>query len=116
MGAFDTLHKLDWKQSSSQISVGDTVYIYVSAPIQAVLYKCAVKKVNLPECKIDDSAFVVSGEVFQNYKRYMELEEVKKYAPNQITMDKLRLYGMKGRIQSQRRIPPLVQQYIDSIE
>lgn len=36
-----------WKQTANYI-VGDTVYIYMAAPISAILYKCAAAEVNIP--------------------------------------------------------------------
>ena len=36
-----------WKQTANYI-VGDTVYIYMAAPVSAILYKCAAVEVNIP--------------------------------------------------------------------
>lgn len=38
---------IDWKQGAG-IIVGDTVFMYVGAPVSAVLYKCVVEKTNIP--------------------------------------------------------------------
>ena len=46
VGAFRDLKKIDWKQSTN-VKVGDIVYIYVSAPVQAVQFKCKVNKVDI---------------------------------------------------------------------
>ena len=58
------------------VEIGDTIFIYVGAPIQAVLFKCRVVAVNKPFSTIDDSKFVISGERYQHYGKYMELQEV----------------------------------------
>lgn len=36
-----------WKQTTN-VRVGDRVYIYVAAPVSAILYKCEVSEVNVP--------------------------------------------------------------------
>ena len=36
-----------WKQSSS-VAVGDTVYIYVAAPVSAIRYQCSVLEADIP--------------------------------------------------------------------
>ena len=46
-GAFRDLKKLDWKQSNPKIEIGDIVYIYVGAPVKAIMFKCRVTKVGL---------------------------------------------------------------------
>lgn len=45
--AFDEKDINLWKQSTN-INVGDIVYIYVGAPISALMYRCEVLKTNIP--------------------------------------------------------------------
>ena len=66
-GAFSKLKLIDWKQSSKNIQVGDSVYIYIAKPIMAIRYKCKVNKVNLDCIEIDDSSFVVNGDPYISY-------------------------------------------------
>ncbi len=47
IGAFEAEEEIDWKQSSA-VHVGDTVYLYVGAPVSAILYRCTATKVNIP--------------------------------------------------------------------
>ena len=47
-GAFEKLEAIDWKQSTN-IEVGDIVYIYVTAPVYEIRYKCIATMVNLSE-------------------------------------------------------------------
>lgn len=104
-GAFDNLRVIDWKQSNKNISVGDIVYVYVGKPIGAIKYKCNVCKVNLGVCEIDDSAFVKIGDVFERYGNYMELELIEEYANDFLTIDKMHNMGLRGNIQSPRKMP-----------
>lgn len=77
--AFKTLKKLDWKQASNKMKIGDIVYIYVSKPVMAIRYKCKINKVDLKEIEIDDSAFVVNGDPYYTYPIHMELEFLQEY-------------------------------------
>ena len=79
------------------------------------MFKCKVNKVNLPVSEIDDSKYVVKGDTYQNYKRYMELECVKTYTANQLSYEKLVEHGLNGAIMSQRRIAPSVLEFIESV-
>ena len=45
--AFDETDTIDWKQGAG-IKMGDTVFMYVGAPVSAVLYKCKVTETNIP--------------------------------------------------------------------
>lgn len=47
MHAFDNTDVIDWKQSAN-IRVGDTVFMYVTAPVKSVIYRCEVVKNNIP--------------------------------------------------------------------
>ena len=102
--AFDKLPKIDWKQSTN-VQIGDTVYIYVGKPIQAILFKCNVNKVDLPTMEIDDTAYHIDNAVYGNYGRYMELEKVDAYLQGEMTIDKLRSCGFKNNIQGSIRCP-----------
>lgn len=65
-GAFDSLGKVDWKQTNKNVEKGDIVYIYVGKPISAIVFKCVVNKANIHVYEIDDSAFAKNGENFEN--------------------------------------------------
>ena len=47
VGAFEKSDEIDWKQGRG-IKEGDTVYIYVGAPVSAVLFRCLVTKTDIP--------------------------------------------------------------------
>ena len=108
IGAFDHLCRLDWKQSN-KIEIGDTVYIYVGKPVKAILYKCKVNKVNLDSPEIDDSAFVIDGDVYVNYGNYMELELIHRFSPEQLPLERLKSCGLRGNVQGPRTVPEEVQ-------
>lgn len=45
--AFDDAETVNWKQGAG-IRKGDTVYMYVGAPISAILYRCRVTETEIP--------------------------------------------------------------------
>ena len=103
--AFRKLKTVDWKQSLNSVSEGDIVYIYVSAPVSAVCFKCSVIKVNKPERTIDDSTFILTGEPYVPYKRHMELKLIKEFGQNVLPISKLRQLGFQGKLQWAEIIP-----------
>ncbi len=101
-GAFAHLGRVDWKQSR-RIEAGDIVYIYVGRPVKAILFKCRATKVNMDSIEIDDSAFVLSGEIAENYGNYMELVPIRKFDRTSLTLDILVANGLQGNVQGPRR-------------
>ncbi|MBR7045383.1 MAG: MmcQ/YjbR family DNA-binding protein [Lachnospiraceae bacterium] len=73
VGAFRQADLIDWKQGKG-IRTGDTVYLYVGAPVSAILFRCLVTETDIP-CSIRsekvriDSLMKISLE-----KRYGEEE------------------------------------------
>lgn len=102
ISAFSEKNIVNWKQSTN-IEIGDFVYIYVSKPISGIMYKCIVTNVNLPILTIDDSKFVIDGKQYENYGRYMELELLFKYI-EPISFEFLKSNGFRGNPQSPRVI------------
>ena len=115
IGAFDKLSKIDWKQSSKNIAVDDIVYIYVARPIMAIKFKCKVNKVNLKSIEINDSEFVIIGDNYINYGNHMELELLTAY-DNELTLDELRVHGLRGNIQGPRHLDDNIKKIIATIK
>ena len=101
--AFHSLKKLDWKQRSKNVKIGDIVYVYVSSPVCEICFKCIVRAINKPVSTIDDSAFYNDSNVFENFGRYMELEMLEQYE-KKLPMSLLHSFGIKGNIFSVRAI------------
>ena len=115
-GAFEKLKVLDWKQSNPNVSVGDSVFIYVGAPVMAVTFKCVVRKVNVPSIEIDDSEFIINGGPYVNYGRHMELELQRTYGEKELSRDVLESVGVAGRIMGPRRAPEAFERYVAELE
>ena len=88
--AFDNEKVIDWKQSSS-VKVGDTVYMYVAAPVSAILYKCKVTEVDIPYDYQDKNLAITT---------LMKIKLLKKYDRKKFTFDRLKeefgIYAVRG--------------------
>ena len=104
--AFNKLSSIDWRQSAKNIMPGDTVYIYVGSPVQAVAFRCVATKVMIPRAQADFSdAEFEKGESLEPGQWYMRLNLVRKIPPDLITFDRMRRAGLKGYIQGPRLLP-----------
>lgn len=88
--AFDTEKEIDWKQGAG-IKKGDTVFIYVAAPVSAIMFKCKVTKTDIPY-------EYVSGRL--QIKRLMKIRLQKRYKPDRFTFSVLGseygIYAVRG--------------------
>ena len=88
--AFDNLLIVNWKQSSS-IKVGDTIFIYVTAPVSAILYKCKAVEVDIPYNYEDKNLTITT---------VMKIKLLRKYDYGQFTFDILKeeygIYAVRG--------------------
>ena len=88
--AFDETDVIDWKQGSG-IKTGDTVYMYVAAPVSAILYKCQVLETGIPFDYHDKSLTI---------KELMTIKLLRRYEPDIFTFDVLKeeygIYAVRG--------------------
>ena len=93
--AFDEAEEINWKQGKG-IKTGDMVYLYVAAPVSAILYKCRVTKTDIP-FRFDN------GEV--RMSSVMKIKLLKRYEPDRFTFDVLgKEYGIFA-VRGPRGIP-----------
>lgn len=83
---FDKNGVTDWKQSSN-IHVGDIVYIYLGSPCSSIMYKCLAIEVNIPY-KYKDK--------YLNITKVMNLKLLKEYKQGEISFKKLNELGIKA--------------------
>ena len=88
--AFDETDTINWKQGAG-IKKGDTVFMYVAAPVSAVLYKCKVMETDLP---------YEHENKYITIKALMKIRLQKRYAPDRFTFDTLKeeygIYAVRG--------------------
>ena len=94
VGAFEQNDEIDWKQGSG-IRVGDTVFLYVAAPVSAVLFRCAVTKTDIP--------FDYKGGEL-SIKALMRIKLLKRYDPGAFTFEVLKEHGVYA-VRGPRDIP-----------
>ena len=93
--AFSKETEINWKQGRG-IKTGDTVFLYVAAPVSAILYKCRVTKTDIP-FRFDN------GDVHMT--SLMKIKLLKRYKPEQFTFDVLsERYGVNA-VRGPRGIP-----------
>ena len=82
---FNDKNEIIWKQSSD-IHVGDIVYLYVANPFSKIMYKCLVKEVNIPYEYKDKSISMT---------KVMRIELLKKLDKYDYTFEYLNKLGIK---------------------
>jgi len=87
-------HTFIWKQSN-HIAVGDTVYLYIAAPVSAIRYKCKAIQVDIP-CKYADEHVSMS--------HVMRLQLVETYDAKPVGMELLKTHGVYA-VRGPRSIP-----------
>lgn len=93
--AFRASDEIDWKQGAG-IKKGDTVYMYVAAPVSAILYKCTVTKTDIPF--LYDNGHV-------RMKALMKIKLLKQYPRDRFTFDTLgKDYGIFA-VRGPRSVP-----------
>lgn len=88
--AFDGTDEISWKQGAG-IKKGDTVFMYVGAPVSAIIYKCKVTETDIP-CDFQDENLTI--------KALMKIHLMKRYQPDTFTFDILKeeygIYAVRG--------------------
>ena len=95
VGAFNNAREIDWKQNNG-VKVGDTVFLYVAAPVSAILYKCRVTKTDIPFTLKDKNI---------NIKSLMRIKLLKSFKPDDFTFARLKAeYGIFA-VRGPRSVP-----------
>ena len=88
--AFDHADEIDWKQGVG-IKTGDTVFMYVGAPVSAILYQCRVTETDIPYRYQDEKLTITA---------LMKIRLQKRYAPDRFTFERLKsehgIYAVRG--------------------
>ncbi|MBE5838408.1 MmcQ/YjbR family DNA-binding protein [Butyrivibrio sp.] len=88
--AFDAADEIDWKQGAGIIK-GDTVFMYVGAPVSAILYKCKVTEVDIPYDYEDKNLKITA---------LMKIKLLKRYKRDEFTFERLKseygIYAVRG--------------------
>lgn len=102
IGCFDDTDTILWKQSSN-MSIGDIIYIYVGVPYSAILYKCEVLEVNIPYEYKDKNL---------SMSKVMKIKLLEKYDKERYNLNILKDFGIKS-VRGPRYIPNDLHKYIN---
>lgn len=94
VNCFNDNDTIFWKQSSN-INVGDIVYLYVASPFSCIMYKCEVVEVNIPY-EYRDSNLSMS--------KVMKIKLIKRFDKDKYTFQMLNDFGIKA-IRGPRSMP-----------
>lgn len=118
--ALRNLDKIEWVQNINltNINIGDIVYMYETAPVKAIRWKCKVTDVWREDSIIDDSEYSGSGMTYDG--PFIELEPLCEYfLLHQLSLDNLRKNGYDGNMQGAcrlERFKPELSEYIHKID
>ncbi len=85
---------MEWKQTSN-VKAGDMIYMYMAAPVCAVLYKCRVVEADIPYQYEDENLTI---------RKAMKIELLERYDKDRFTRDLLKQFGVYA-VRSARRMP-----------
>lgn len=94
VGAFEASDLVTWKQSSD-IHVGDMIYMYVAAPYSSILYKCKAVEVDIPYHFSDKNLTV---------KNAMKVELLEKYESGVWSFERMKQFGVYA-VRGPRNMP-----------
>ncbi|MCI8504664.1 MAG: MmcQ protein [Lachnospiraceae bacterium] len=88
--AFDQEEEIDWKQGKG-IKAGDTVFMYVAAPVSAILFQCEVTETDIPYVYADKNVTMTA---------LMKIKLQKRYSQEQFAFDRLKeeygIFAVRG--------------------
>lgn len=112
---FSKTNRVVWKNSFT-MRVGDTTYIYLSAPISAIVFRCHVIADTVSDEELQNNQYAISDKESHNYfskkTKYVIMELDREYPKELLTLDKLRQHGL-GQVQIQARADRHLAEYLN---
>lgn len=99
-GAFEQYDEIIWKQSTN-VQIGDIAYMYVAAPVSAILFKCVITATDIP--------YEHFGAV--RIKKVMKIKFLEKYRRDQFPLKVMKKHGV-GTVQGCHGMPEEMERYI----
>lgn len=98
--AFEHHDEILWKQSTN-VQIGDIAYMYVAAPVSAILFKCEITETDIP--------YHHDGNV--KIRKVMKIRFLEKYRRDQFPLRVLKAHGV-GTVQGCHGLPAETEAYI----
>lgn len=103
---------VDWVQHC-KYRIGDVIYLYNTAPESAIRFVATVEKVDIPYAeKTNNLQFCLNGEFGDKDSLYVRFRSSQEVEENSLTYEILSKHGLKGNLQSARRVPDELSRYI----
>ena len=80
-------------QTSCNMVVNETVYIYVSGGLSEIKYKGYIKNVDLPDDIVQENKYAIR--YMQKFKKYILIEIEKEYPNGSFLLKELKIHGLK---------------------
>ena len=93
-----------WKQNRTMLQ-GDTVYLYMAAPVSAILYQCRVEETDILE-KTDSNGTL---------RRNMRLKLVRRFPKELMPLSRMKKLGVSA-VRSARHVPPELKEELDKLD
>lgn len=114
--AFATSDFVDWRQSG-KFQVGDTIYIYVSSPVQKIKFKTVVEKIDIPFVETHDSKEFWTKEEFHiesQSKMFARLRLETTSDSEFLSLEHLLQNGLSSYPQGPRKVNDELKAYLDN--
>ncbi len=111
VGAFSEFNIIEWGQTTN-MTVGDTVYMYVGGKYKSILFKCEVIAANLHGNRSDADHNYYKQMEKQLNARYMKIRLIRRYEPGELPLKELRANGLTS-VQSKSKVTRQLLNYIE---
>ena len=108
--AFEKLNVIEWSQTTN-IVVGDTVYIYVGGKYKSIMYKCEVVGADITENRTCEDFEFYSGLENEQNATYMRLQLVEKYPAEKYPLEELKENGLLN-VQGRSKVTTQLMNYL----
>lgn len=112
VGAFSEFDTIEWSQTTN-ITIGDTVYIYVGEKYKSIMFKCEVIAADLYGNRTNEDYKYYIGSDKQPDIRYMKLRLLCKYDPGIMPLQELKANGLAN-VQGRSKATQQLLNYIKS--
>lgn len=115
--AFQKWGFIDWHQGNRKYAINDTIYIYCTRPIQRVMYKAVVVKINMPATEIvDDREFWFDSTKYADMQSgsFARLRLAAQANRPELHLDYLCKHGLAAAPQGAFKISDELKKYIDT--
>lgn len=112
VGAFQKLNTIEWSQSTN-ICVGDTIYIYVGGEYKSIMFKCEAVETELYGNRSAEDLEFYKDITEKPDTRYMRIRLIEKYEKDVFPLDELRDHGLAN-VQGRSKVTPLLLGYLES--